>query len=395
MKRILKLTVPILFLLTLTGCPDIDKDVNLINGAITKLNDETGKPLVEQLKELNKTLGKLTSPEFKADLQKLVDHSLAMAKINGLCAFDIIKKNVIEDLTFKVAFIKFQVNPKKNKRPSFPSVHLCTISPENIDLNLTENSRKTIEIYGYGFQEFTYSIKPTISRDTIRYKGALKFDDNSVVEIPNTVYLTTSYHLSVNLTNIDFESYSKRPVEFCIFDDKGVFKKCIPILRKIVPCIESVINIPSHTIVVSADRWAHGDQDFCGNGPKVELSVALRYASTQKINIAWKLVATETNNPADTQFIGEDTYGFYNLPIEYADYDIIEVKEPTSMNHWYVDNNTQDDVYDLGQGNLIKKVTYVGDSPGGIFCGSPDHPKATIEFNPVQIRIKKVRSCDK
>jgi hypothetical protein len=109
--------------------------------------------------------------------------------------------------------------------------------------------------------------------------------------------------------------------------------------------------IPPHT---------RGDRDFDGNGPNVNASAMLRIEGGKALVLTLAMKAEETKSNYTT---AEGTQEFEIYRAE-PGMKISKVFTDTESNYFYKDTNKNDDVFDLGQSDLVKMFTFIGDTSG-------------------------------
>ncbi|MEQ1587907.1 MAG: C1 family peptidase [Cyclobacteriaceae bacterium] len=157
-------------------------------------------------------------------------------------------------------------------------------------------------------------------------------------------------------------------------------------------CDEIIVSITPQLITLVPSNHTHGDLDFFGNGPSVEFRANLQIKNGNRITCGVSMRATETNQ--DTQFTGEQEQDLYQLSAEYIDYDIVSIVSDSETTFSYTDSNTDGDNFVMGAAELVRKLSFIGDTYGGIFGGSDlGRTKVDVDFNVIQIKIKRRRNC--
>jgi hypothetical protein len=130
--------------------------------------------------------------------------------------------------------------------------------------------------------------------------------------------------------------------------------------------------IPPHT---------RGDRDFDGNGPNVNASATLRLEGNKTLVLTLTMKAEETKSNYTTAE-GTQDYELYRAEPGMI---ISKVFTDTESNYFYKDTNKNDDVFDLGQSDLVQSFTFIGDTTGN---EAGDRTRVTVMLNKILLEVK-------
>lgn len=130
--------------------------------------------------------------------------------------------------------------------------------------------------------------------------------------------------------------------------------------------------IPPHT---------RGDREFKGHGPNVTSSAALRVEGGKALVLTLYMKAEETQSDYTT------AEGTQDFEIYRADPGMVISKVFTDMesNYFYKDTNHESDVFDLGQTDLVRTFTFIGDTSGD---DAGDDTRVTVRLNRILLEVK-------
>lgn len=139
----------------------------------------------------------------------------------------------------------------------------------------------------------------------------------------------------------------------------------------------AITFIPPHT---------GGDKDFGGNGPNVNASVRI-YIEGNNVKAEIYMKAKETKSDWTTAE-GSTTKTIYTAP---SNRTIEAILSPLNSGGSYIDNNHNDDIFQMGYSELIKRYAFTGDTSGD---EAGTKTKVVASFNAVRVRLKEIGDCE-
>jgi hypothetical protein len=132
--------------------------------------------------------------------------------------------------------------------------------------------------------------------------------------------------------------------------------------------------IPPHT---------RGDRDFDGDGegPDITSSATLRVEGGKSLILTLGMRAVE-RTPDYTTAEGTQEYEIYRAD---PGYKISRIYTDTETPHFYRDTNTSNDIFDMGQSDLVKTFNFVGDTSGN---EAGDKTRMTVLLNRILLEVK-------
>jgi hypothetical protein len=131
--------------------------------------------------------------------------------------------------------------------------------------------------------------------------------------------------------------------------------------------------IPPHT---------RGDRDFDGDGegPDITSSAMLRIEGGKSLVLTLSMRAVE-RTPDYTTAEGSQDYEIYRTEPGYR---ISRIYTDTETPHFYRDTNHNNDTFDMGQSDLVKTFTFVGDTSGN---EAGDETRMTVLLNRILLEL--------
>lgn len=223
---------------------------------------------------------------IEGPVQQLAQRSAAAVQTNVACIIDMVDDRVTGGLQrIKASLLNQAVTP--------PTPSVCSLSPSDISLGAPVASRQKIEAFGYDFFASPLKVQHVTK--------------SGVVDLPGVLSVQTSYHLTLNLSEL---AIGPQSTALRIVGTKGV-DALIPVIQAPVrPCAVKTTVVPVADVTVPASQ-VRGDAEFFGNGPSVNVSFAIQNLGSS-IQGTLRITAQETmQNPFRPlgTYLDGDTYG--------------------------------------------------------------------------------------
>jgi hypothetical protein len=143
----------------------------------------------------------------------------------------------------------------------------------------------------------------------------------------------------------------------------------------------SNVEIPEGKDFTFIPQHTRGDRDFDGNGPNVNASAMLRVDSSGKTLVLTLTMKAEETKSNYTTAEGTQDYEIYRTE---PGFKISKIFTDTDSSHFYTDTNHNPDIFDLGQSDLVKTFTFVGDTKGN---EAGDETRMTVLLNKMLLEV--------
>ncbi|MBC7920284.1 MAG: hypothetical protein H7Z75_04265 [Ferruginibacter sp.] len=371
--RKLNLGVLLLFCLLLTGgCGVFDK----IRGTIKDTVAETTAALDDAIDQLSgqsanwqQTLRELTDKltdeaqsTVRNEVNNLVNRAVATTGTEFRCDADFLRNRLRQEL------MRIKSNLLRQPVPLLEPV-MCQVVPAGIDLSLDANRRGKAEFFGYDFDRT--AIKVYLSNGTQK------------IDVTHALSQPTHYHLVLNLGSngvlLDRNSHEL----VLSWNNKEV--SSIPVIQP-QPEVCKVTTVSHEPGEVDfTPPHVGGDRDFDGNGPRVNAEVSAYVENnTVKARIYMKAVETKSDY---TRAEGSRVVTLYTAPNNLK---IEKITSGTTTSHAYTDSNHELDVFNAGNGELVKRFEFTGDGDDN---EAGTRTKVRVKFNPMRIELKERSGC--
>ena len=370
MKKIIAASV---LFFVVTGCglkrtiQDTAQDLTnntaaLLDDAIDEISHQS-ESWQSTLQELSDKLTDEAQSTIRNEVQNLANRTIAAAGSEIRCNVDFLGARVVQALQrIKAELLKKPI-PERN-----PAI--CQVIPSAIDMNLTPNRRNKIDISGYDF-------------DNQPLKLYLISNTNQKIDVTHAINRLSHYHLVLNLgsNGVMLDGTSTR----LVLEYKNNQMSSIAVTQPVVPdCKEEETSFAPDIITYMPPR-TRGDGEYDGNGPGVTSTVNI-YVDGNTIKAKVYMRARETKSDWSTAE-GSGIFNIYTAPSNRRIIGIVSDKQ-TSAN--YTDSGHSEDFFEKGNGELIKRFAFVGDTDGDE-AGTRTRVKVT--FNRVVVKLKEIGNC--
>lgn len=336
------------------GCPFNKSEIeDALNDAIYALSVNSA----EWQNVMNQLIGQLDGMDdaiadiIRNEVQNLLDRGVAVIGTEFRCNYDFIG-NRQRDALIRLKNQFFGTND-----PVGPLVpYVCETVPSIVDrMNLPD----IVEYFGYDF-------------DLLCRKLYLEKLDGTRIDITYSLDMLTHYHMTVNLSLIDFTSQDVRFVLTCdseVISSIGI-KQDSTAEEKVYPGV--ITYLPPHT---------RGDREYAGHGPYVQCEVSLETLNNDtQLQVRIWMKAVETKSDYTT---AEGTY-YQTIYTAGSGKEIKQILSSTQDSISYLDDDTSPDEFSRGTAGLVNKYIFVGDTSGD---DAGIDTRVTVSFNEVVFLI--------
>ena len=377
-----------LMILSITGCDMKDKIDDKIDDAINVIEDSmqstesilndaidmidrNSNAWQEAIREAQSKLTSDTQSTIRNELNNVLQRGVAATGAEFRCNTDFIADRVGASLQRILARITGQ-----NVPPVISGI--CNVVPLAIDRSLIPERLKSVEFYGYDF-------------DASNIKTKL-LNGQSLSDISRHLSRPTHYHMVLNLGG-NGVALTDRSQKIKLISGSTLLSE-IPIIQESTPlCQTKIVTIDSSstppitpiTPITYMPPHTKGDKDFFGHGPSIVSRVKL-YKNDSKLKVRLYMRAREAERDWTTAE-GSKVYTFYTPPIGWK---IESIVGDTFTSHDYRDSGFTNDLFNMGPGELVKRIVYRGDRRGkdaGVFT------QMTVTFNPVSVKLVQTQDC--
>jgi hypothetical protein len=339
--------------------------VNVLNDAITALQSQSAD-WQQVLKDTANKLTKDTQSTLRTEISNLISRTTAQAGVELRCDADFVRERIREELVRLKA--KFLGQPEPVVDPGF-----CQVVPLAVDRELIPDRLKQVEFYGYNFPQ---------ASDLgvfLESAGGQRTNVTNKLDKPTTYAMT----LKFGANGVQLDNTSAR----FVLEWGGKQVSSVAVIQPTTPvCTSKIQTVSPGTIgPFVPGKIGQGDADFDGNGPDVTSDVSLIVAP-QALTAKVHMHAKETTSDW-TEAEGWQTYQLYAPDPGWR---IEQVVGKTSSAHHYLDSNQTEDSFDLGNGELVRRFVYVGDTDGNE-AGTRTGMKVT--FNDIHLVVVQTANC--
>ena len=364
-----------LLLIFLSGCnaskvvnPVIDtrtETLNTLNDAITALQSQSAD-WQQVLKDTASKLTKDAQSTLRTEVTDLISRTTARAGVELRCDADFVRERIREELVRLKA--RFMGQPEPPVDPAF-----CQVVPIAVDRELIPDRLKQLEFYGYNF--------PQANGLGVFLEGA----GGQRTNITGKLDKPTGYAMTLKFgaNGVQLDNSSAR----LVLEWGGKQVSSVAVIQPSTPvCASKVQNVSAGTIgPFVPHKIGTGDNDFDGHGPSVATKVTLIVAP-QALSATVHMRARETSSDW-TEVDGWQTFQLYAPEPGWR---IDQVVGKTSTFHHYVDSNQTEDSFDLGNGELVRRFVYVGDTDGN---EAGTRAGVRVTFNDIQLVLVQTANC--
>jgi hypothetical protein len=337
--------------------------VNVLDDAIDALETQSAA-WQNILQEAQSKLTDAAQSTIRNELANLATRSIAQAGVEFRCNADFIGSRVRQHLIRIKARLLGQPVP-----PVEPAI--CQVVPVAVDRSLVPQRLAQIEFYGYDFTE-ARNLGVFLERTT----GG-RVDVTSRLDRPTHYAMT----LKFGATGVQLDDRSDRFV--LQWDSRPI--STIAVIQPATPvCVSRLVRSPS-TKVTFMPPHTRGDRDFKGHGPKVSTRIEL-VTSAGEIRARVSMRARETKSDWTTAEGGRDFALFSPDP----GWRIDRVVGDQSTTHEYTDGDHAVDSFNLGSGELVRRLEYVGDTDGS---EAGTRTQVEVTFNELRIELTQTTNC--
>jgi hypothetical protein len=336
--------------------------VAMIDDAIDEITHES-ESWQATLQELSEKLTDEAQSTVRNEVENLANRTIAAAGSELRCNVDFLGARVIQALQrIKAELLKKPI-PERN-----PAI--CQVVPSAIDMNLTPNRRNKVDISGYDF-------------DNQPIKLYLVTNDNQKVDVTYAINRLSHYHLVLNLgsNGVLLNENSGR----LVLEYKDSQISSIAVTQPVIPdCREEEISF-SPDVITFIPPHTKGDREYDGNGPNISARVNI-YVDNNTIKARIYMRAKETKSDWSTAD-GSGIFNIYTAPSKKRIMAIVSDKE-TNTN--YTDSGHSEDFFEKGNGELIKRFAFIGDTDGD---DAGTRTRVKVTFNRVVVKLKEIGNC--
>ncbi len=316
---------------------------------------------------LQELQGKLThelQSTVRNEVANLVSRSIAQAGVEFRCNADFIGARVRQQLVrIKARFLGQTVPP--------PEPAICQVVPIAVDRSLVPTRLTQIEFYGYDFNEAT-NLGVFLQRTA---GGRLNVTDK--LDRPTHYAMT----LKFGATGVQLDDASGR----FVLEWEGREISTIAVIQPPTPvCVSRLVRVPPGRVTFMPPH-TRGDRDFNGHGPKVNVTVTL-LVTPQAISGRVYMKAKETKRDWTTAEGTKDFLLFTPDP----GWRIDRAAGDDASSHEFTDGDHADDSFDLGSGDLVKRMVFVGDTSGS---EAGTRTKMDVTFNDLRVELTQTTNC--
>ena len=335
------------------GCPFNKSEIeDALNDAIYALSVNSA----EWQNIMNQLIGQLGGMDdaiadiIRNEVQNLLDRGVAVIGSEFRCNYDFIGNRQRE------ALIRLKNQFFGTNDPVGPLVpYVCETVPSIVDRILIPDRLSVVEYFGYDF-------------DLLCRKLYLEKLDGTRRDITYSLDMLTHYHMTVNLSLIDFTSQDVRFVLTCdseVISSIGI-KQDSTKEENVYP--GTIKYVPPHT---------RGDREFNGHGPDVWCKVSLETLNDDtQLRVKIWMKAKETTSDWTTAE-GTDYQTIYTA---HSGKQIKQILTVTEDYIYYYDDDTSDDYFPRGDAGLVNKYIFKGDTSGD---DAGTDTSVTVIFNKV------------
>ncbi|WP_310554842.1 hypothetical protein [Flavobacterium sp.] len=341
----------------------VNKTENLIDDAIAEISNQSSS-WQTTLQDLEGKLVGDAQSTVRTEIQNLASRTIAAAGAEFRCNSDFLGARVIQGLQRIKARLLNQPIPEL--RPVF-----CSVIPQEITMSLAPDRRNKINISGYDFDN-----QPNLK--LFLHSNGRKTD------LSQFINRITHYEIVLNLGNNGLVLNNASDKITLEYNNQEL--SSIPIIQPQIPtCIVEDYQIPTATYTL-VPAHIQGDKDFFGHGPRVDCDVKATIEGNMiKVRVFMKAQETAFDN---TKAEGTEVYTLYTAP---SNRRILSIVSDDSSSQSYTDGNLEDDYFQQGSGEFVKRFVFTGDTAWGGESGTKT--KVVVELNRLSIRLQEVGNC--
>jgi hypothetical protein len=378
-RLVLKALVNTLVILVLTACgftPRVDRALNLVDEAITRLGDQSADwQLI--LQDTRDKLIKEGFNEAGSQVKQIIDRTAGNTLVVTFCVEDNFRQRLRQELLNIKAQLLGQ-SPDQKLKPV-----ICKASAKGnpiIDLSDYPNS---IELVGY---DLGTNLKASLVE-----QGGTK----DITSFYNSGMYEATLTLGANGPSL---SDSSQKI-ILTWKENGEEIKAIGITRTKAKDCAVKEDWPPYTPfrpekIAFNPPLIKGDADFHGNGPNIHTEVRL-------VNLGERVIAWVYMNAREVETNGSTADGMltYTLITPPGGYQVLRVNADIKANFDYKDDSHEPD-HPQGKGGDFyqpDKVTFVGDTAQDDICLQMNcggyHTGFEMEFKPIQFSLIQIENC--
>lgn len=370
----MKTSIYFLFIFILSSCslvkvldnlPNTENRAEaLIDDAITKISIES-QSWQSTLTDLESKLVGDAQSTIRTEVQQLANRTIAATGVELRCTTDFLGSRVIQGLQRIKAEILHQPIPARI--PVF-----CQVIPSDIRMSLSQDRRDKIDITGYDFDN-----QPTLR--LFLYANGTKRD------VTQYINRLTHYQIILNLGNngLVLDRNSNR----ITLENNGIELSSIPVIQPQIPnCVVEDVETDDGMKITFVPPHTRGDTDFFGHGPRVNCDVNV-YVEGNAVKARVYMKAQETAWD-DTTAEGFSIYTLYTAP---SNRKIESIVSDNTTSLTYLDATLENDYFNQGNGELVKRFVFTGDTSWGGEAGTKT--KVEVNFNRIKLRLKEIGNC--
>lgn len=366
------LTVTLGLLLSSPGCsnpvkpivPSIDAAIASINHAIDTLETQSDN-WRNTLENLSTELQTQGIHNAVGDVDRLISRATVRTGVEFRCDLDFVIKRLIVGLKrIKQSILKTSLDLP----PEAPTI--CHVDPTEIDLAMPLNQRHSLQFAGYDFDLSDNRGRPL--------RALIQNEDATMTDITSNLTLSTHYSATLDLSRANANLGPQSARIKLLWGDETLASVAVlnplPTSQKRFR-IEPKQFTPPHT---------RGDAEFKGNGPKVEIRVALKNEG-RKIKLTLDMKAQETGGD-NTTAEGNTEWTVYEAPPGFT---ITRIISPVEDQHSYIDDDRANDFFSFASADrMIGMLLYTGDTRG---ADAGTRTAVTIYFHLVTVELEQIR----
>lgn len=352
---------------TLDNLPNtVNQTEALLDDAIATISQESSSWQATLQNLETKLVGDAQST-VKTEVQQLANRTIAATGVELRCNADFLGTRVIQGLQRIKAELLQRSIPERI--PVF-----CQVIPSEIRMTLAADRRDKIDITGYDFDN-----QPNLR--LYLHANGRKTDVTSYIN------RLTHYQMILNLGNnglvLDNQS-NKITLEY-----NNQELSSIPVIQPQLPnCIREDYTFSPATITFVPPHTS-GDTDFFGHGPRVDCNVSVFIdGNTVKASVYMKAQETGGFGADNSKAEGSAIFTIFTAP---SNRKIERIVSDSSSSQSYTDGNLDDDYFNQGSGELVKRFVFTGDTSWGGEAGTKT--KVILDFNRLTIHWKEVGNC--
>jgi len=298
--------------------------------------------------------------DIKADIDEVLQRGIGAATVSVIATADFMSRRMTEGLLRARAKLTGQTYIEQP--PAF-----IMFTPDKIERARVPSQLNSITLYGYDFDR----------KDPQGEGLKLKLlEGNQIIDVTHALTLPTHYQGLFNLGANGVQLTANSNQLILVWNNSPISTLAViqpppPQPRDIDVGLSNITYIPPKT---------HGDGDFDGHGPVVTLETIAAVSN----NMVWAEVYMKAYEPEGDHTTAE---GWSDYKVVYIPPPGVRIQALVSAQHSeasYVDTNHSQDVITMGDFDLVRTYTCVGDTSGD---EAGTKTSVNVEFNLAKLRV--------